>query len=292
MRLMIGLMKAILKLIKGIFELLFTLLLIGIIVFIYSRYVEPKLFTIRTQALTTQSIKLEEPLKIVQFTDTHLGENYSFAQLSKVIKTINAQSPDLILFTGDLIDDNKTFDAEQEAIDALAKLEAPLGKFAVYGNHDHGGNGTKRYKRLMEAAGFKLLINESQQLTLENGEKINIIGIDDMVLGNPQIQQAFSSINGAAYNLFVSHAPDAADEVTSYPVDLQVSGHSHGGQVRFPIIGAPFTPNYAKKYIKGLYTFEENARMVLYVSSGLGSSQLPYRFLNIPEIVVYTLQNV
>ena len=292
MELILGVIKGILKLIKGVFELAFTVLLIGAIVFIYSRYIEPKLFTIKNQTLTVQSIQLDAPFKIVQFTDTHLGVNYSLKQLDKVIEAINKQSPDLILFTGDLIDDNKQFEEEEKTIVLLKKLDAPLGKYAVYGNHDHGGNGTKRYKRIMEAAGFKLLVNTSDQIDLANGEKISIIGIDDMLLGNPQFQKAFEAVNKNNYNLFISHAPDVADWVTKYPIDLQISGHSHGGQVRFPIIGAPFTPGYAQKYIKGGYTFEENSRMFLYVSSGLGSSQLPYRFLNIPEIVVYTLKNV
>lgn len=289
---LLKLVKGVMRLIRWVLSLSVTLVLIVIGVYIYARYIEPELLIVKEQVVTTQSISLsKQPLKIVQFSDVHLGLGFTNNHLNKVVERINKLEPDLIIFTGDLIDDNKEFTQVEETAAILKKLKATYGKFAVYGNHDHGGNGTKRYAKILTASDFHLLVNESEWITLENGQRIHLIGIDDKLLGKVDIDKAMKGIQKSAYNIFISHAPDVADEVLSYPIDLQLSGHSHGGQVRIPFIGAPFTPPYGNKYVKGKYTFENNRRMTLYVNSGIGTSQMRYRFGNIPEITCLIIKN-
>lgn len=286
--------KSLLKLVGYIIRLVVRttlfLIIIGLCLFVYSKYIEPELLVVHKEVIFSDWIEeTTRPLKIVQFSDTHLGKDYTLKNLKRVIEKVNTAKPDIIVFTGDLIDNNAKYDEVDSVIQELSNLQANICKVAVYGNHDHGGNGTKRYKKIMESAGFILLNNTGYRIDLGNNQKVNLIGIDDMLLGSPDIAKAVKSINANDYNLFISHAPDAADEVKRYPIDLQLSGHSHGGQVAIPFIGAPFTPPYAKKYIKGMYDIAGNDRMKLYVNCGLGTSQLRYRFLNIPEITVFRI---
>ena len=281
-----GLFGVLRRIIRGVLGVIFTIILLAVCVFIDARYIEPKLLMVKKQEIITNKLTLNEPLKIVQFSDVHLGKDYTLTDFKRVIDKINALEPDLIIFTGDLIDNNKSFNEEEGVAALLKELRATYGKFAVYGNHDHGGNGTKRYARMMAASGFILLKDSSETITLENGQKLAIIGIDDIILGRPNLEVAFKDIEASVFNLFISHAPDVVDKVKMQPIDLQLSGHSHGGQVRLPFIGAPFTPPQGQKYIKGLYPIEESNGMYLYVNSGIGTSQLPYRFMNMPEITL------
>ncbi len=274
-------------------EVIFTIALIGLCVFVDARYIEPKLLKVKEQRITTHKLTLEEPLKIVQFSDVHLGKDYSFTDFKRIITKMNALNPDLVIFTGDLIDDNKTFTEVEKVIELLKMVESTYGNYAVYGNHDHGGNGTRRYAKIMKESGFRLLVNENETITLKNGEKINVIGIDDIILSRPDFEAAFKGIETKGYKFFISHAPDVVDRLPSEGVvDLQLSGHSHGGQVRLPIVGAPFTVPYGRKYIKGLYEVSEREGMLLYVNSGIGTSQLPYRFLNPPEITLFLIESI
>lgn len=280
------------RLIRWVLSLCITVGLLVIGVYIYARYIEPELLIVKQQVLTTPHMApTQKPLKVVQFSDVHLGLGFSSNHLNKVVERINQLEPDLIIFTGDLIDDNKAFTEIEETTALLKKLKAAYGKYAVYGNHDHGGNGTKRYAKILAGADFNLLVNENELITLKDGQRIRLIGIDDKLLGKVDMSKAMKGVQTADYNIFISHAPDVADEVMNYPIDLQLSGHSHGGQVRLPVIGAPFTPPYGTKYVKGKYTFSKNQRMVLYVNSGIGTSQMRYRLGNIPEITCFLIQN-
>ncbi len=335
-----GLFQIVGRLIKVMVEVIFTIALIGLCVFVDARYIEPKLLKVKEQRITTHKLTLEEPLKIVQFSDVHLGKDYSFTDFKRIITKMNALNPDLVIFTGDLIDDNKTFTEVEKVIELLKMVESTYGNYAVYGNHDHGGNGTRRYAKIMKESGFRLLVNENETITLKNGEKINVIGIDDIILSRPDFEArryakimkesgfrllvnenetitlkngekinvigiddiilsrpdfeaAFKGIETKGYKLFISHAPDVVDRLPGEGVvDLQLSGHSHGGQVRLPIVGAPFTVPYGRKYIKGLYEVSEREGMLLYVNSGIGTSQLPYRFLNPPEITLFLIESI
>lgn len=291
------------KVIKGMFNLIGKLIwhmiqlvtLVSILVIgglIYAGYIEPELLVVKEEALTTEQLTLERPLKIVQFSDLHLGPDYDTLHLARVVEKINSLDADFIMFTGDFIDDNKTFEEVNEAIEVLSKLQARAGKLAIFGNHDYGGNGHKRYKLIMEKAGFHLLVNEKQSFSLKNGEKINVYGFDDVIFGKIDVAGFLEDMDETSYNIVLVHEPDLADEVAKYPVDLQLSGHTHGGQVTFPILGPPLTPPHGKIYIKGLYDMANNNRMKLYVNVGLGTSQMKYRFLNAPEITVLSIDSV
>lgn len=255
----------------------------------YFKYIEPKWIEICKYHLKHPLIpKSFHQLKIVQFSDTHIGFHFPMEHFSKIVDQITQLEPDLLIFSGDLIDDPLSFDQYLQTEMILKQLDAPLGKYAVFGNHDHGGYGTERYSTLMERSGFQLLLNES--VTVSNqGERICLIGIDDAMLGRPNLEKATRSINDNTYNILISHAPDLADQVASFPIHLQLSGHSHGGQVQLPFLGPLITPPFAEKYVEGFYEITND--FLLYVNRGLGTTRLPYRCFSRPEITIFQLQS-
>ena len=224
--------------------------------------------------------------RIVQFNDTHIGFQYDLDNLKKTVKIINAYKPDLICFTGDLLDNPVDYKVTPELYEILNSLSAPIGKYAVYGNHDHGGYGTELYELIMNKSGFKVLKN-SADILYKGSEKILIAGVDDASLGVPDITQALRGKPDNLFTLLLSHAPDYAETASSYPVNLQLSGHSHGGQIQIPFIGPLITPPHAKEYYEGLY--ELNSHFSLYVNRGLGTTRVPYRLLCRPEITIFDL---
>lgn len=242
-------------------------------------------------------IKVNHPLippkfnnfKIVQFSDTHIGFHLDEDKLEKVMDLIDGQKPDLIIFSGDLIDNLLTFFEYDQVIALLSQLTAKYGKFAVYGNHDHGGWGTEKYQEIMKASGYKILQNDAFIIELNDQSRIAIAGIDDAMLGKPDFIKTFKHIPKNTFTLLISHAPDLADEAKNFPVHFQISGHTHGGQVQMPFFGPLITPPFGEKYTDGLYSISPT--FSLYVNRGLGTTRLPYRFLSRPEITLYTLFN-
>lgn len=268
---------------------LFSIVGLGAGGYYYSREIEPKLLDVNHHKIINPSIPAGfNQFKIVQFSDTHLGFQYTAKQLKKLVKKINAFNPDIIFFTGDLMDAPNQYHEENIIIPLLKELHAPFGKFAIYGNHDHGGYGTDIYKSIIEESGFKLLLNSHQQIKLIDGSSIYIIGIDDAMLGKPDIETAIEGVPDESYKILLSHAPDCADEAKNYNIQFQLSGHSHGGQVKFPFAGALIKPPFAENYNEGFYTIGSTP-LTLYVNRGLGTTRLPFRFLCKPELTVFTL---
>ena len=227
-------------------------------------------------------------IRIVQFSDTHIGFQYDLSDLEKTVETIQSLNPDIICFTGDLMDNPNLYQGTSEIQKVLSKLEAPLGKYGVFGNHDHGGYGTEIYKEIMSNSGFSLLVNESNLITLRDGSQIVISGVDDAMLGKPNLDTSTPKQADDLFTILLSHAPDFADYASQYPVELQLSGHSHGGQIQIPLLGAVVTPPFAEKYREGAYT---KGNLELYVNRGLGTTRVPYRLFSRPEITVIDLQH-
>lgn len=253
----------------------------------YAREIEPKMVDTNNQTIHSAKIPPAfQDYKVVQFSDTHIGFHYSLEQLNDIVTQINNQQPDLIVFTGDLVDKPDTYKWNQQLIDTLNSLTASDGKYWIYGNHDHGGYGTNIVRNTMEKAGFELLQNEHVTVN-KHGDQIVLAGIDDLMLGKPDLSKTLQGVDTNLYTILLAHEPDFADSASTHPIDIQLSGHSHGGQVRIPFVGDLYTPAFAEKYVQGEYALDD---FVLYVSRGLGTTRLPYRFLCKPEYNIYTLK--
>lgn len=244
----------------------------------YARYVEPELLTVNYQ-------KLEDgpKMRVAMFSDVHFGKNYSQENIERIVSKINAENPDIVVFGGDFFDhysrDEDLLNVEYIA-EQLAKIKGE--KYAVWGNHDYGGGASTVFEQVMSAGGFTLLRNES--LYLEN-YGLNIIGYDDLVFG--QKDESLYYLNTGTYNLLLSHEPDIADDIKTETEGLMFSGHSHGGQINLPYITKKILPYGARSYVKGLYSEEELGSLnKLFVSSGIGTTYYPVRFLVVPEVVI------
>ncbi|ETT82567.1 metallophosphoesterase [Viridibacillus sp. FSL R5-0477] len=253
---------------------------------IYSFKIEPKRLVTKEYELELTSGG-ESSLRVVQFSDVHLGPNYSLEQLEKLVVKINGLQPDVIAFTGDLMDVPSQFEDRSKISAILGKLSSKYGNYAVWGNHDRGGGGVRFYEDIMNTSGFKLLTNESSTIELENGKIVNIIGLDEAMLGNPDIPKAYSGTSNQGMNLLILHQPDLIEDVGYDNIDVALAGHSHGGQVDVPLIGPIYTPPLAEKYTKGLY--ELGIHKYLYVNSGIGTTRIPVRFWNPAEISVFNI---
>ncbi|RBP95037.1 hypothetical protein DFO70_10367 [Cytobacillus firmus] len=257
----------------------------------YARDIEPRLLEITKYKISDNAIpKAFHNKKIIQFSDTHLGFHYDLKQLEKLIEKINSLKPDIVFFTGDLMDEPNKYKEANQIAPLLKRIQAPLGRFAIYGNHDHGGYGSDIFKSIMEESEFILLLNENRKIEF-SGSSIQIIGIDDAMLGRPDIKLASRSLDDSSYNILLSHAPDLADEASAFNINLQLSGHSHGGQIKLPFMGALVKPPHAERYYEGFYEIGGQSPLTLYVNRGLGTTRLPFRFLSKPELTVFTLQS-
>lgn len=256
----------------------------------YSKEIETHLLKVTEETISSPKIDpIFNNFKVIQFSDTHIGFHYSLNQLKELARKINALNPDLIVFTGDLVDEPNNYHWGQELNNILLSMQATYGKYWIYGNHDHGGYGTDIVYEVMEQSGFNLLQNSHAIITKDNSH-FTLAGVDDVMLGNPDLTEALNEANPNLFTLLLAHEPDYADTAAKFPIDVQLSGHSHGGQVRFPFIGDLYTPLLAEKYVQGKYYLNDD-KFKLFVNSGIGTTRLPYRFLCKPELHVYTLQN-
>ncbi|OJG22993.1 hypothetical protein RU98_GL001944 [Enterococcus caccae] len=249
---------------------------------LYAFFIEPK--RIVTHHYTVGTNAGQKPVKVVQLSDIHIQENYSTAQLEKIVTKVNNEKPDIILFTGDLFDNYAKYGPEEAVIAALNRLSAPLGKYAVWGNHDYGGGGARVYPEIMAASNFQLLENTGVNVPIADGKSIFIGGLDDSMLGNALIEDTLAN-RQSNYTILLSHEPDKAEELLDHNIQLILSGHSHGGQIKLPFITIKNV--MAEKYFERFYNLANNT--TLYVNTGLGTTKIPARFRVPPEIAVFDL---
>lgn len=274
---------------KKFVKIIGLIILVTLAIGIYSTYIERNLLVVKEKNINlNKGGSNSENIKIVQITDTQLGEFYNLEDLEKVVKKINTLNPDIVVFTGDLIDNASKYKDLNKVSDALAQIKCKVGKYAIYGNHDYGGGAVRYYSDIMNKAGFTVLKNDSVSIDFK-GKKINIFGGDDALMGNHNAEKTMEKVNKDETNILLLHEPDLIDKYKNYPIDLALAGHSHGGQVYIPFYGPIKKNELAKKYSKGMYQINNSFKTSLYVSSGLGNTKVPFRLFNIPEIVVFNI---
>lgn len=280
--------KALLKFI------IFTIIII-IVLSINAIVIAPKKLNIRFETLSDSSIPQSmNDVTIVFFTDLHFNNFVDDDRLDNAINKINELHPDLVLFGGDLIDlptKNILSSSQKEVlIEQLSSIDAPLGKYAVYGNHDlESENSRIQFDEIMSASNFEVLVNTAMQIRNNNNEFINIIGIDSMALGSPNIDSSYQNISSSNYTIALCHTPDIFDDLPKDLTNYLLAGHSHGGQIYFPIIGSIYRPYGSEYYLRGKYN---NGRTTLDINNGIGTTKYDVRLFADAEIVHYTLKNI
>ncbi|MGG3310825.1 metallophosphoesterase [Paenibacillus lautus] len=253
----------------------------------YASLWEPHQLDITRRTLALPSLpKAFDGMKVVQFSDLHLGFHTGAKDVGRVVQAIQNEKPDMICFTGDMVDGNT--EDMRAAIQPFTELKAPLGLFSILGNHDY--KDVETLISMEEEAGFQVLRNTAVKLR-RDGAVIAVAGLDDAFWGQPDPAAVIQDLPDGMFKLLLMHEPDYADTTAAHSFHLQLSGHSHGGQIRLPWMGEVITPPGAKRYVQGLYTIGSRG-MLLYVNRGIGTTQLPFRFLCKPELTVLTLRSM
>lgn len=232
---------------------------------------------------------------IAQLSDFHYEPHFSALPIRQAVEMVNGLHPDLIVLTGDFVTvqmfDYRSHNAPQSASSAapcaeiLQRLQAPMGKFAILGNHDVAAD-PAHVTSALRAHDIPVLLNRSIPLERASS-RIWLAGIDDALESQPDLGEALHRVPLDEAVVLLSHEPDFADVAALSPVDLQLSGHSHGGQIWIPGIGAPWLPRLARKYPRGL---RQIGRLTLYTNIGIGTIRAPIRLNCPPEVTLITLR--
>lgn len=280
---------------KKFFKFLFYLVLIATITCLCARY-------IGTTGLVTKEYKIEssdisvsfDGLKIVHFSDLHYLRVINSDSLKVIIDEINLINPDIVFFTGDLID--KDFDIsdgeKNKLINLLSDINSKYGKYAVIGNHDYVKD-EELLNDIFVSSEFNLMKNSYDIIYSNNNDKLFIGGLDTYSYNKADIDKTmeyFYDNEDIGYKIILVHEPDYADTIVGkYDVDLILSGHSHNGQINIPYIKELFLPFGSKKYYDEYYSLDNTN---LYVSSGIGESRINLRLFNRPSINFYRINKI
>lgn len=227
-------------------------------------------------------------LRVALMSDLHVGSpHWQLADLHELVRRTNAEHPELILLAGDYVIDGVKFGtrtAPEPIAHELGLLRAPLGVVAVLGNHDWGNDGA-RIRRALESNGVIVLENEICRLE-RRGKSFYVVGLADALLRESRIGPTLDTVPANEPTLVVVHEPDVFPRIDGR-ASLTLAGHTHGGQVRLPLLGRPVIPSdYGQRYAAGHIV--EGGRH-LFVTTGVGTSIIPVRFGVPPEIALLTI---
>jgi hypothetical protein len=230
---------------------------------------------------------------IALLSDFHYDPYFSIHPLNAAVRMVNDLRPDLIALTGDFVTmpwmghRAKAAAAAEPCAHLLRNLRAPFGVWAVLGNHDAFSD-PGRVTGALETEGIKVLSNQSVPIETR-GARFWLGGVDDVLGGSADLDTTLENIPSGEAAVLLAHEPDYADYVTRYPVDLQLSGHSHGGQVVFPYMRPLYLPDLARKYIAGQYKVGD---LTVYTNRGLGTIGVPIRLNCPPEVTCLSLRRL
>lgn len=216
---------------------------------------------------------------VAHLSDIHLSQNVPLPVIERIVALTNSLQPDVIVLTGDYLTTDVSFAGE--CARALGKLRATHGVFAVLGNHDYWTD-PLLITRLLRENSVTVLINESRSLA----PGLWLAGMDDIWSGRPDLDRTLAGVPAGAATILLAHEPDFADQAQRRGSLLQLSGHSHGGQVHMPFSKRPILPFLSWKYFAGL---RRAGDVLVYTSKGVGTMQPPFLFTCRPEVGLLTL---
>ena len=255
-----------------------ALIILAIVVLSYAVMIEPYMLKVTVYKLANKQLS---GVRIVFATDFHIAPYvWERKRLRNIIEAVNEQNADLVILGGDYVNrHSKISTLEPEEIAAnLQQIRAV--KAAVLGNHD-SYYGKNEVRTALENVGIIVLDNDNMVFDVM-GRNITIAGVSDYYTDTPDVEKALANTKNPI--IFVTHSPDVFQQLADKNPDVALAGHTHGGQVVLPLIGPLLVPSdYGRKYAYGLQ-YERGIPLI--TSSGLGTSLLPIRFNNVPEIVV------
>jgi predicted MPP superfamily phosphohydrolase len=228
-------------------------------------------------------------MRVALLSDLHVGSPYwHLPELERLVERVNREQPELVLLAGDYLITRVAFGTwiDPESIaERLSRLRAPLGVVAVLGNHDWWNNG-HRVRAAFEAHGIVVLDNEAHAIEY-NQTPFFVVGLADALTRRVRLDKAMAGVTDGAPFIVLAHEPDSFPALPDRAA-LMLAGHTHGGQVRLPLVGRPVVPSrYGQRYAAG-YIVEDGRH--LFVTTGVGTSHLPVRFGVPPEIALLSLR--
>lgn len=270
--------------------IIFVILLIAGI-FLYAKYVGVKGIKTKEYRVVSEVLPSNfSGLKIVHFSDLLYKSTINKNDVKSLVEKINILKPDIVVFTGDLVDINTkiTEDDVNYLSDNLSLIEATIGKYAIYGDYDFSFN---EYEEVMEKANFKMLYNSYEEIFYNSNDSIYLVGLPSSIKEKSDLSKAFEFYdeNDSKYIITLIHDGKTMKELNSSDIEINLvlGGHSLNGTVVLPYYGGLFIDNDCYKYYKEYY---KKGITDIYISSGLGTNKYQLRFNNKPSFNLYRLK--
>lgn len=252
----------------------------------YGLYAEPHWLSV--EHIDVPIVNLPSALhgmRIAQLSDIHASAEIAPQQIEQAVAAVLHEQPDLIALTGDYVTHGFKHVPD---LASFATLRAPLGVYAVLGNHDHWTGMPERIEQALTGHGIQILKNAHVQIRTGGADDLWLAGVDDVWEQGADLQAALQGIPAKATTVLLAHEPDFADISAQRGVQLQLSGHSHGGQVRLPLLGAPILPWLGQRYPIGLQRVPGTQTLV-YTNRGIGMVKPAVRVNCRPEVTILRL---
>lgn len=279
------------KLTLFIFKLSFAIIIGFILFYLYTTFVSARIISVHEERIINKKIPDSfNGLKIVQFSDLHFGTTFFEKEVKDVVNKINLRKPDIVVFTGDLIDKDYSISTndQEKLIKQFKKIDASLGKYAIYGEEDNN-----TFETIMRQSEFEILDNSYDVIYNNSDDPLLLVGLNTKD-GQLNIDDGFAYFkepthNSNAYTITLLHKPDITDQVLdNFSSDLFLSGHSHNGYIVVPFVGGIYKNSEAKKYNSPYYKLDDSE---LFISSGLGTNGPGFRLFCRPSINFFRLSN-
>lgn len=280
------------KLWRVIRTITLAIALVCIALAVWAFLIEPNRLVVHYETVVVSSPNPNSrPLRIAAIGDIHAGSPFiNVRKLKRIVELTNSQQPDLIVLLGDyMVPTNlyQTLIEPEITASVLKNLHAPLGVFAVLGNHDSWYD-PARVSHALQAEGITVLENDVRELKIDN-RSVWLIGLTDAQTNRHDIRGTLAQVPPGASMIVLEHHPDTFLELPS-SVKLMLAAHTHGGQVNLPIVGRLIVPSsYGQRFAAGIV--REDGK-TMFVTTGVGTSFLPVRFRVPPEIAVLTVEGL
>lgn len=265
-------------------------------IFFYSIYISVDRVSLSYETISSNKIpESMNDITIAFISDIKYNEFMDKTRLSNMISKLTTTSPDIVIFGGDMFSEpDKNVPDSQMSKDIttiLKSIEAPLGKFTILGDQDNVNEDVKKIvSQILYDSDFEVLSDSAIRLRNENSDSISLIGLNNLINGDPKPENAMKNVNENEFNILVTHCPDAVSKsgINLEYIDIALAGHSLGGQIYLPVLGPIYTEEGATTYNRGQYDINGSK---LYVSNGLGTSKIDMRLMTPPQVLIFRLQH-
>ena len=268
------------KIIKLSLMILLPIIVVLLIIYFFISVVGNLGLVVREYAVYKENIPSEfEGIKIIQFSDLHFNNNSSITTIEKLVNAINKANPDIVIFTGDLIDSHYEIDSDtiEKIMSEFNRINAKLGKYAIKGEEDF-----ENFNKVFNNSNFKILENTVEKIYL-GSSSIDILTVDETYS-----KENIKGYNEEIFTIVAIHKPDLTDRIINdFNTGFIIAGHSHNGQIVLPLVGPIMKKEGAKKYVLSHYIINNTD---LYISGGIGNSKHNWRLFNHPSINFYRLR--